>query len=438
MATADGIDDDREPLVRGVLEVANALGERLTQLGDGSKLEPSQLLRELAEAQQELQIAWDLMRPEYSDLASIIDNQRADHWWQRKLIATLPMAVLETEPEGRIIWANNAAASMLNRPVLRLVRTQVQSFVHDDDQVAIDRLLTTIDWPSSADGHRAESVIRVKPEIGGTISVELVPTVRKERAGDRRVITWVIQPIQDTNGSGINDALVAHTFSQLCMLPLRSGSLQELLSEVARLCEDVCATNSSVSVTIGPPADPANLASSTEFAQRVDAAQMAAEEGPCQQAWESGAIVYSNDALGDSRWPRFGKAAGDLAIASALAAPIRVGDEILGVLNIYSRDADAFRASGMRVIELLAEAAGAVIHHVAEEEQLRELTAQLEEAMRSREVIEQAKGVLMSQYRCSSAEAFARLAKVSQDRNVRIREIAQALIDSLAGGAGGT
>lgn len=432
MAEVEGFVDEQEISVRDVLDVANALGERLAQLGDEDELLAGDVLKELAEAQQELQIAWNLMRPQYTDLASIIDNQRADHWWQRKLIATLPVPVLETESDGRIIWANNAAARTLNREVLRLLRTKIQKFVHEEDQPTIDSLLEDFLEIDAADNPRAEAVIRMAAEVGGSMTVELVPAVRSQREGDRSVITWVLQPVE--KGGGINEPLIAHTFSQLCMLPLRSGSLQDLLSQVAQLCEDVCASNSSVSVTIGPPAEPTHLASSTEFAQLVDAAQMSANEGPCQQSWETGTIVYSNAALADSRWPRFCETASETGIASALAAPIRVGDEVLGVLNVYSRDFEAFQLAGMRVIELLAEATGAVIHHVGEEKQLRDLSAQLEEAMQSREVIEQAKGALMAQYRCSAEEAFARLATVSQNRNIRIRELAQTLIDGLARG----
>lgn len=429
MTTVEEINDSHEPNVRDVLDVANALGERLAQLGDGMVPPAEKLLKELAEAQQELQIAWDLMRPQYSDLASIIDDQRADHWWQRKLIATLPMPVLETEPSGRIIWANSAASATLDRPVLQLLRSKIQKLVHADDRIVIDGLLERFSDTQFDEASRMESVIRMIPRANPAVTVELVPTVRRERDGERTVITWVLQPIEED--SGINEPLIAHTFSQLCMLPLRSDSLQDLLSEAARLCEDVCASRSSVSVTIGAPAEPEHLASSSEFAQRVDAAQMSANQGPCQESWETGMIVYSNQVLIDPRWPLFSQAAIDSGIASALAAPIRVGDEILGVLNIYSRDIDAFQPSGMRVIELLAEATGAIIHHVGEEQQLRELTAQLEEAMKSRAIIEQAKGALMIKYRCSADEAFARLAKVSQNRNVRIHTIAQTLVDSL-------
>lgn len=436
MAIVDGIDNAGKPDVQDVLDVTTALGERLAQLGEGTEFGTGHMLRELAEAQQELQTAWDLMQPEYSDLTSILDHQRADHWWQRKLIATLPMAVLETESDGRIIWANNAAAAMLHRQVIRLIRTHIQNFLHEDDREAVNSLLAAFDATESPQLPRSKAVMRLDPQVGGAITVELVSSIRTEEHGAKAIVTWVLQPTTDGNGSGIDESLIAHTFSELCMLPLRSGSSQELLSEVARLCEDVCAANSSVSVTIGPPADPSHLASSTEFAQRVDAAQMAADEGPCQQAWESGEIVYSNNALQDSRWPRFMRAAADTGVASALAAPIRVGEEILGVLNVYCRDSEAFQVTGMKVIELLAEAAGAVIHHVDEEKQLRQLTSQLEEAMRSREVIEQAKGVLMAQYRCAADEAFARLAKVSQNRNIRIRELAQALITSVVQGAG--
>lgn len=431
MAMVDKVDDEPSLNMQDVLQVAGALGERLTQLGDDSDIDAEGLLKELAEAQQELQIAWDIMRPQYDELATIIDDQRADHWWQRKLIATLPVAVLETEPDGRIIWANSAAATMFDRPVLRLVRTRIQKFVHEEDDANVASLLTSFDQGGAPS---AESTLNMATVIGGPMSVELVPNVRKDSGGHRTVLTWVLQPVNDRGA--LNESRIAHAFGGLCMLPLRAGSLQELLSEMARLCEDVCVPNSSVSVTIGPPAEPEHLASSTVFAQKVDAAQMLADEGPCQEAWETGEIVYSDNATADARWPKFAVTADGTGMASALAAPIRVGDEILGVLNVYSKDVGAFQPGGMRVIELLAESAGAVIHHVGEEKQLRELVTQLEDAMRSREVIEQAKGVLMVQYRCSADEAVARLAKVSQNRNIRMRVVAQTLIDSISGASG--
>jgi len=208
--------------------------------------------------------------------------------------------------------------------------------------------------------------------------------------------------------------------------------MQDLLTDVARLTGDVCAAESSVIVTIGAPEAPEHLAWSTDFAQPVDAAQMAAGDGPCQRSWDSGKIIHSHNALADSRWPRFAIAAAGTGIASVLAAPLRVGEKTLGVLGVYSRKEFAFGDKDINVIGLFADAAGAVIHHVVDEHQLRELTTQLEEAMRSRALIEQAKGILMAQHRCSADEAFARLARISQSRNIRIRALAETLITRFA------
>lgn len=422
---------DARTQMRDALDVTNTLGQHLTELGEGSELEIGELLDELAEAQSELQVAWDLVRPEYEDLADIIDNQMAGHWWRQKLIQKLPVAVLETEADGRIIWANNAAYSMLDQQVLRLLRTPIQKFVLDADQEIITSLLRTLAVAEASPKLDKDAVIRMNRHVGGTMSVELVPTVRKEMAGDRTVVTWVMQPVLSQKG-GVDESRIARTFSRLCMLPLQWGSLHDLLSEVARMFEDVCFARSSVSVSIGPPVEPSHLASSTEFAQRVDAAQMATGEGPCQHAWEKGEVVYSDNALKDTRWPKFSRAAEGTGVASVLAAPIKVGDDMLGVVNVYSKDESAFQPSGMEVIELLADAAGAVIHHAGEEKQLRDLTTQLEEAMISRDVIEQAKGILVGRYRCTPEEAFARLVKVSQHRNIRIRELARTLIVGVA------
>src|SRR5699024_9738433 len=124
-----------------VLDATSALGDKLSQLADGQTLDGTGLLQELADAQHELQLVADRMQPEYGSISSILERRGTDRWWQRKLMATLPMPMLETDTNGRIVWANSSAATALSRQTHHLVRTMIQRVVHTDDHRTVDELL---------------------------------------------------------------------------------------------------------------------------------------------------------------------------------------------------------------------------------------------------------------------------------------------------------
>jgi hypothetical protein len=161
----------------------------------------------------------------------------------------------------------------------------------------------------------------------------------------------------------------------------------------------------------------------------VDALQHHAGEGPCLDAISHGLVFYTGDLETDTRWPRFGPEANRRGMRSLLALPL-LGDGTLGALNLYARYPDAFgvidRARGL----LLAAGAALAFSSAQSLEAEERHAANLRVALVTREMIGQAQGILMERERITADEAFDILRRASQHLNLKLREVAQTLIET--------
>jgi GAF domain-containing protein len=163
----------------------------------------------------------------------------------------------------------------------------------------------------------------------------------------------------------------------------------------------------------------------------IDAAQYREGRGPCLDAWRERRILRVPDLdAAQHAYPAFVAACRRHGVHSTLSMPIMNGDVSMGALNLYARDAGAFDEDAEAVGYDLAGAAGCVLANVSAYWTAFELGQNLSEAMRSRAVIEQAKGMLMAQSPNLDADAaFAVLRRASQRENVKLRDIAQRIVD---------
>lgn len=113
--------------------------------------------------------------------------------------------------------------------------------------------------------------------------------------------------------------------------------------------------------------------------------------------------------------------------------PLPVREAVHGALNLYGLEADAFDDDARHVARAFAAYAAVAVHNMHLYEHTRDLAQNLDVAMRSRAIIEQAKGIPMSQRRCDAAEAFTLLAAASQRSNRKLRDIAQGIVDGVTG-----
>ncbi len=131
---------------------------------------------------------------------------------------------------------------------------------------------------------------------------------------------------------------------------------------------------------------------------------------------------------GEERWPRLRAVWAHCPVVAAMGVPVVAAGEKVGCLNCYSPTRGAFTRSQEQAAEVLALAAGVALEAVEENTRLRTVAAQLDQAMASRAVIDQAKGIVMARRGCTADEAFAHLAALSQQRNVKVRDLARALV----------
>lgn len=164
-------------------------------------------------------------------------------------------------------------------------------------------------------------------------------------------------------------------------------------------------------------------AASGELPRKVDALQSATGQGPCIDAAYEERIVRVPDMGREERWPDFAQAAYDAGARSMLAFQLFVKGDSLGALNLYGDDVNVFDQESEQV-GLLVGAHAAVAFSDAQE------ISQLNRAMDTRDLIGQAKGILMERFKVSSQQAFQILTRASSETNVKLRDVADHLTRS--------
>ena len=161
-----------------------------------------------------------------------------------------------------------------------------------------------------------------------------------------------------------------------------------------------------------------------EVVDRVDAWQYELREGPCLDAILKQEVVRSRDVGADVRWPTWGpKVARETGVRSMLCFRLFTHEGLVGGLNLYSYAVDGFNDEDVEDgLALAAQAAVAI----ATARQI----AQLQLAVDGRTAIGQAQGILMERFSIDAGQAFAVLARVSQGRNVKLRQIAEELVQT--------
>jgi GAF domain-containing protein len=162
-------------------------------------------------------------------------------------------------------------------------------------------------------------------------------------------------------------------------------------------------------------------AASAELVRRVDQVQYSVGEGPCLDAARRHETVRSDDLRAEARWPRFATRAVELGVRSMLSFQLFVQDDSFGALNIYSGQAGAFSPQSESDGMLLAS-------HAALAMTAARVQTGLLIAMDSRDLIGQAKGILIERYKISGVEAFGLLVASSQAVNVKLRDVADHLV----------
>jgi hypothetical protein len=200
--------------------------------------------------------------------------------------------------------------------------------------------------------------------------------------------------------------------------PPRQAALQTLAASAAG---NIPGTD-FVSITVRRHDEPLHTVAATDrLAKQADTVQYELREGPCYAAVTSQRFVLVNDVAATVEYPRYGPRAVQMGIGAQAAIQLLHNGDTAG-LNLYARTAGAFDRSSVQIAELFATHAGALLGYAEQVEQLSE-------ALHTRTDIGTAVGIVMERYGIGRHQAFAFLTRNSQNRNIKVRTLAQQVID---------
>ncbi|WP_285619658.1 ANTAR domain-containing protein [Kineosporia sp. NBRC 101677] len=375
----------------------------------------NQVAADLAVAEEELTV-------QLAELDTAARARARGRALTRQVIDGLPVAVLTTSPTGEVLEANPAAEELLQATVheLRDTETVFSSFAPDERRAARDLLHRVTHETDTT--HASLSLL---PSGGAPVPCAVIATRARPEDGPVQV-RWVLQPVLTPGPAG---PAYQETLVELARLGVGDTDLTTLLRRVAELAVQAAPAVAAASLLLGDPADPAGIVSTSPLAQAGDGLQYMSSTGPMFEAYATGSPVSTVDALGDQRWPDLARGVGEaVSSGSWLALPLVLQEQPIGVLMLYGDVGHTLAEPALEQLAPFAQAAATLVRDSRTIEQMRSGQEQLRQALASRAVIDQAKGMIMLSRRCSAEEAFAVLVRMSNDSNRKIRELATELV----------
>ncbi len=258
------------------------------------------------------------------------------------------------------------------------------------------------------------------------------------------VAGWSVRPQGDASASSPDgpsgpaegadrDAAYVTNLERLAALLIDDTDLDRTLELVLQATAETIPGTAAASVSVRHGTGYVTVGSSDDTVVGLDHLQYRLREGPCVAAVEQGELQQVDDLLTETRWPRFRKEAASAACRSLLATPLRAHDETIGALNVFAARPHAFDARAAELALRIAVPAAAALVNLQAFQRATDLAAQLEEAMASRSVIEQAKGIVIARQRCSPEAAFEVLRRISQQTNRKVRDVAREVVERHGG-----
>ena len=226
------------------------------------------------------------------------------------------------------------------------------------------------------------------------------------------------------------ETLLAETFVALADTMISDFDVVDFLSMLSARCVDLFDAGDAGLMLADGSGNLVVVASSSHRMRELELFELQHDEGPCPEAFHLGQPVECGDLReATERWPRFAGEALDAGYRSVHALPMRLRDDVIGALNLIRVIPGALPEEDLEAAQALANVATiGILHHRAAEES-RLLSEQLQHALTSRIVIEQATGVIAQRLNLDMDEAFNRVRRYSRDHNRRLADVARSIVD---------
>jgi transcriptional regulator with GAF, ATPase, and Fis domain len=231
------------------------------------------------------------------------------------------------------------------------------------------------------------------------------------------------------------DEQLARTFVELADTLVVGFDLMDFLHTLAERCVELLGVDAAGLLLADGRGALRLVAASTEQARIAELFQLQNDEGPCVDCFRSGQVISVSDiSAGDmaKRWPQFAPAAYQMGFAGVHAIPMRLRDQVIGTLNLFRAAPVALDQAAARAARALVDVATIGILQERAVRQQELVAGQLQAALHSRVMIEQAKGVLAERHRVTPDQAFLMLRRYARNHNRPLTALAADVIQGSA------
>lgn len=229
--------------------------------------------------------------------------------------------------------------------------------------------------------------------------------------------------------TGGREAQVTRAFVELASSLANGDDVVDLLSRLTVDCVRLLDVASAGLLLADPLGVLHVMAASSEGTHQLEVLQLQRQEGPCLECFLDGAPVAVTDLEQMMlRWPEFVPAARAAGFASVHALPLRLRDNVLGALGLFGTEVGALNDGDLRLGQALADVASVALVQDKAATDRAAVNEQLQTALTSRVVLEQAKGVVAQRGGLDMGAAFSVLRRYARDHNIRLTEAAQAVV----------
>lgn len=223
--------------------------------------------------------------------------------------------------------------------------------------------------------------------------------------------------------------LVAESFVSLADTLVDDFDVVELLDRLVRSCVNLLDVRAAAILLVNHDQVLETVASSDEASHVMEVIQLESQSGPCIDAVRTGEAVSVVD-TGElrRRWPRFGRAVADQGFTAVHALPLRLRQEKIGALNLFDADDQPLSEADLRLAQALADVATIAILQQRTLSRTSLLAEQLQQALNTRIVVEQAKGVLAEFSGADMGAAFEALREYSRSNRLKLGVVARQVV----------
>jgi GAF domain-containing protein len=230
--------------------------------------------------------------------------------------------------------------------------------------------------------------------------------------------------------NGTRESKLSTAFVKLADTLITDFDMVDLLHWLVEECTQILDTQAGGLLLVDAAGELQLVASTSEEAELVEVLQLSAGEGPCLDCFRTGLAVTIGDIGRDAaKWPKFSAEALEQGFKSVHATPLRLRGQIIGTMNLFSTHTGELASADVAVAQALADVATIGILQERTIRSSNIVAEQLQYALDSRILIEQAKGVLAATNAMSMDKAFAAIRTHARDNNLTLRKVAEDVIN---------